>query len=303
MTRTRTASSHARGPAAHAPELRVTRYDRVSSSMMAVLVGLAVAVAVLTMVYVTNWTSRADSTAELELIELAGGVPDGAVDETLRLDSPEEVRDDPAMALETTEEMQIEETIENVLELADEAAEQVQQQFELDAQDTGEPGSATGTGRRPLGEGPGAGGFPRHQRWFVRFSERGTLTGYARQLDYFGIELGALLPDGRLVYVSNLSDNKPRVRESKTGAGEERLYMNWQGGGRRQADLKLFRKAGIDVGTGLIFHFYPRDTEAMLARKELAYKNRPVKSIRRTYFVVRSVPDGYDFEVTNQTYF
>jgi hypothetical protein len=153
--------------------------------------------------------------------------------------------------------------------------------------------------------GPGKSGFPREQRWFVRFSEGSTLNEYARQLDFFGIELGALLPGGRMVYLSDVTSDRPKVREATSGADEQRLYMTWQGGERRKADLELFRKAGVDIAGGIVFHFYPPATEAMLARLERDYRNRPADQIRRTYFVVRpgAAAGQYAFEVTRQSYF
>lgn len=145
--------------------------------------------------------------------------------------------------------------------------------------------------------------MPREQRWFVRFSDTGFLTDYARQLDSFGIVLG-LLQNGKLYYVSNLSRPKPAKQVRISGVGEKRLYMTWQGGNRRKADLKLLAKAGLTVGrSDIIFHFYPRRTELLLARKERDYAHRPVSQIRRTYFVVRQAGSAYEFVVTRQRYF
>ncbi|MGH7200365.1 MAG: hypothetical protein ACREJB_07145, partial [Planctomycetaceae bacterium] len=126
---------------------------------------------------------------------------------------------------------------------------------------------------------------------------------YARQLDFFGIELGALLPEGKLVYLSNLSNSTPSKKIISTGSGEQRLYMTWRGGGRKLADVQLFQKAGVDVRSATIFHFYPQKTEQMLARLELSYRNRPVREIRRTYFAVERAGNGYQFVVTRQSYF
>jgi hypothetical protein len=107
---------------------------------------------------------------------------------------------------------------------------------------------------------------------------------------------------GKMQYVSNLSEARPTVRTANSGADEQRLYMTWQGGGRKQADLQIFRKAGIEVGEGVMFHFYPKATEDKLARLELAYRNRKAREIRRTYFAVEKKADGYDFTVVHQTY-
>jgi len=190
------------------------------------------------------------------------------------------------------------------VEMSDAATQQVQQQFDTGIQNTGKVGSAKGTGRRALGIGPGTGGLPREQRWFVKFGERASLDEYAKQLDFFGIELGALLPDGRLAYMKNMLNPVPEVRYINSGSDEARLYMTWQGGERRAADTQLFAKANVNVrGDTLIFHFYPKETENTLARLELEFRNRTVRQIRRTYYIV--VPDGpgYKFEVFRQILF
>ena len=50
------------------------------------------------------------------------------------------------------------------------------------------------------------GGLPREQRWFIKFGDEESVDKYAEQLDFFGIELGALFPDrGELIYLSKMS--------------------------------------------------------------------------------------------------
>jgi len=288
-----------------APVMRVTRYDVVLSFLIALVIGVLLAVMWLSVVWASNRLGDTERTAEMEFVELSGGVSDGAVDETLRVDSPEDVTDDPSVSETPTENAEIEETFENVMELADQAVQQVQQQYETDSASTGPSGRAEGTGRRALGEGPGTGGLPREQRWFVRFGEKGTLTEYARQIDFFGIELGALLPGGKMLYLSNVNSEKPITRQASSGAGESRLYMTWQGGERSKADFDLFERAGFNVRGAILFHFYPPETEQMLARLEREYRNRPIEDIRRTYFIVRRVGSAfqYAFELTRQSYF
>jgi hypothetical protein len=145
--------------------------------------------------------------------------------------------------------------------------------------------------------------MPREQRWFVKFGERSPLDEYAKQLQFFGIELGALLPDGRLAYLSDLTAAVPNIRYVNSGASESRLYMTWQGGERRSADVQLFAKAKIDIHADtLIFHFYPKNTENMLAQLEVTYRNRPVSQIRRTYFSVEPEGGKYRFSVYRQIY-
>ena len=285
------------------PVIRVTSYDKVSAFLIALVMGLILSVVWLAVVWANNRVSVTESTADLEILEMPGGVPDGAPDETLNVESPAEISDDPSLAEVPAEESEVQEMIENVIELADEATNQAEKQYELGLQNAGKPGSAKGTGRRPLGEGGGPGsGFPREQRWFVRFSDTGSVSAYAQQLQFFGIELGALLPGGKLHYLTDLTAAKPTLRTASTGKDEKRLYMTWRGGSRRGADVELFKKAGVDVAGATLFHFYPPPVEQALAVLERDYANRPVKDIRRTYFAVRPASGRFEFYVTRQSY-
>ena len=208
---------------------------------------------------------------------------------------------DPALEKTPEEFTELEPTLESVIDLADEATDMARRQNDAQIQNTGQPGRRIGTGKRPLGLGEGdGGGVARDQRWYVSFGQGTSVEEYARQLDFFKIELGSLQPGGRLVYASNLAESIPSTRSVTTGSDEKRLYFTWQGGGRRAADVELLQKTGIDPGTSLLFHFYPPAVEQQLAQLERSYRNRNPKEIRRTYFAVQSTPQGYAFVVTRQ---
>jgi hypothetical protein len=292
----------------HEPVLRVTRYEQVSAFLVAILAGLVVTVGLLSFAWYTTRAPRPKEPVAVELVEVTGGSEDGAVGEravgeTLRVDSPLEANPDAGAPESASDEPEVRESIDNVLDFTDAAVTETQRQFDMGQRATpGQPGSAEGTGRRPLGSGPGSGGgFPREQRWMVRFGDQSNLEEYARQLDFFGIEFGAVV-DGKIVYLSHLSSPTPAKRTADGGADEKRLYMTWRGGGRKQADLQLFRKAGVEVGTGVLFHFYPKETEDRLARLELAYRKKRANDIRRTFFAVKRADGGYEFSVVHQTY-
>ena len=282
------------------PVIRVTRYDQVSSGMITVFSGMLALCFIITLIWYSSRVPKPPDPVPVELLELPGGVADGSPDETLRVDSPEPERADASEAEAVSEQTEVEATLEAAVEISDSAAQQVQQQFDVGVQSTGKPGSAKGTGKRALGFGPGTSGFPREQRWFVRFGDKTSVDEYAKQLDFFRIELGALLPDGRLAYVTNMSGGAA-VRYVKTGENEKRLYMTWQGGERRGADTELFKRAKIDVFPETpIFHFYPPDLESRLATLEKEFRNKPIAQIRRTYFSVESEGAGYRLKVTRQ---
>jgi len=269
------------------PMLKVTQYDKVTAFMFAVIIGLVITVVTLTLIWFMNLRPEAEGMASLEIVEIVGGYEDGDPDATPEVESPEDQVEDPME----------EEMLESTLELSDKDSALDPPREPITGSQTG---SAVGTGGRPLGAGGGFGRKGRELRWFVRFSDRGTLETYARQLDFFKIELAVLVP-GRMTYLKNLSRPKPTVIVKTDVKNEKRLYMTWQGGNRRQGDIALFRKAGVNVAGGAIYHFYPKDTEARLVRREREHANRKPSEIRRTYFAVQSQGAGFRFIVTRQS--
>ena len=220
------------------------------------------------------------------------------------LESPDEEIPDPSIAETQDDESQIEEMLETIVELSDNASQQVEVVINADASEsTGKKGSSKGTGKRPLGIGGGRGGVPSEQRWFVKFDD-GALSVYAKQLDFFQIEVGAFFapPTKKIVYLSKLANAKPTVREVSSGA-DNRLHMTHQGVGRQKADKALFAKAGVNVdGAAMLLHFYPKGAEQKLIASEVGYRNKKASEIRRTYFKVTPDGGGYKFSVTSQSY-
>ncbi|MFK7819441.1 MAG: hypothetical protein AB8G99_12035, partial [Planctomycetaceae bacterium] len=201
-----------------------------------------------------------------------------------------------------SEETEMMEMLENVVEMSENASQMVVTEVQVTgSENKGTPGRAVGTGRGPLGAGGGPGGYPREQRWFVRFSDKTSLKPYAKQLDFFKIELAAFFPSERkLVYLTNMSADKPTSR-IKTQGKDKRLNMNWQGNSARaKADRALFAKAGIDASGAAIIHFYPQNVEQMLIQQERKFQNQPSNRIRRTYFAVMEDGNGFKFSVTRQ---
>ena len=115
-----------RGSAA-SPVMAVTRFEQVSSLMISIVIGLVFATIVTFALWLSTVEAEEVGPAEMEMIELAGGVDDGNPDETLKVESPEEEIEDPALTEEETDETESEEVFENVVELSDNAAEQVEE--------------------------------------------------------------------------------------------------------------------------------------------------------------------------------
>lgn len=289
-----------RSTTVRSPVLTPTRYDTVTSVLISLAGALFIAAIALIIVWYTNRIPEPETPPMIELLEIPGGFDDGAIDETLKVESEEELTDDPAVEDTPTEQTEVTETLDQVIELADQATQMAQQQFQDAPVNAGTPGRADGNGRRPFGSGGPGAGLARDQRWYISFNDS-TVESYARQLDFFEIELASF--DGKqLTYIKNLSSPSPTKRSRTVGKGEQRLRFNWQGGERRNVDVQLFQKAGINARGALIFHFYPPKTEALLAKIEYDYKKRPAKEIRRTYFSVRRDGNGYKFVVTRQLY-
>src|SRR4029077_12385628 len=143
------------------------------------------------------------------------------------------------------------------------------------------------------------GGVAREQRWSIIYNPGQTVEEYARQLDTLGVELAKVANAEQLLYLSNLADAAPTKRFG-VGRGDHRLYFLWQGRGRKQSDIELFRKAGVEVGDENVFQFYSENAERRLAELEVKYRGRNPGEIRVTRFQVIPKGDGYDFEVVAQ---
>jgi hypothetical protein len=159
-------------------------------------------------------------------------------------------------------------------------------------------GGPAGDGRS-AGFGPGRPGKPRHGE--VIFTEGNTSRSYARQLDFFKIELGVLLPGNRVEYAWNLSKDRPD-RRSGAADEEQRYYLTWQKGGLREADLELLGKAGIAADNRPIIKFIPPELELQLQQLEKQRAGKNEKRIRATYFAIRPKGNGYEFYVQDQIY-
>ena len=308
--------------------MRVTQYDKASSGVLLVCGAMSVFLVILISVSFSVRIDPPIPVTAVDFIDREGGYEDGDIDGTGEFNlNPT----DPNSALApgiaeqssaVTALADIADTIATDVAEAGEGSGEVSDAIEMSmAPNTnvanssnanpldfgggtgsgGRGGSPTGNGKKPLGTGGGLrGGISREDRWVVRFDES-TLDEYARQMDFFKIEMGALFPNGRLAMITNLSAGKPTVREVTSGKGENRLYFKWRGGGRQAIDNNLFKKAGINSESATILHFYPTETENLLVNIEVAYRNKKSTEIRKTYFAVRKDGTNYRFAVTSQS--
>ena len=308
------------------PVLGVTLYERVTSFLMTMILILGVFTFGFGAVWASNqkwhWLTPKPP-PKVDFVEIpdveGGGEETGELDSSLYVPGPEGPDVSTASTADdvSTDAPAVEQTMTAVLSAVGAAVEMADQlMVGSDLNTSALPSGSKGTGtKRNLGKGPGdGGGVKRQERWEISFEQGQTEKEYAQQLDYFGIELGAIV-NGRLYLASNLAREKPAVRDVANPNLEKRLYFSWRGGSRRQADVNLLKKAGVAVGSGnvIVLQFYPTDTEQRLARLELneaqaggkAFKDGKLRMelVRKTKFTVVKEGNGYTFKINKIEYF
>ena len=290
------------------PGLTVSRYDRVAASLLAgVSLVVAATAALLAVWWGNSLPSRPAALPVLPIIvdDEFGGRLDG--EENSSMEIPGEITPYVGLGLEELDEPPVERSLELLDSVVAARELMLADPVERAVWDS-RKGAFSGTpGNAPaLGEGPGFNpGVERPLRWRIQFDDGGSIEDYARQLDYFQIELGILGGDSEVRYCSSLAGSA--ALRTAAASAEERLYFVWQDGARQEADRELLARAGVDGSGKKIMQFFPAATENLLANIEDAYlkRNAPQRSIKgvfRTFFAVVPDGDGYAFVVTRQTY-
>jgi hypothetical protein len=142
---------------------------------------------------------------------------------------------------------------------------------------------------------------PRHHRWEIRFTAGSSIESYARQLDSFHIELGAIGGNSEVTYLTNLANPKPTTRTGPA-ASDQRLYLIWQRGAMREADEQIAQRAGIDIQDKVLAHFIPQEVEDELLRLEDSFARQlNIAKIGKTVFGIRVAgQDSFRFYVIEQ---
>jgi hypothetical protein len=283
--------------------IQVSAYDRVSSLLLALLFTIGLVAVVLFILWLSNRIFVAPAVAvDAEIIEVSEdgeGGGDGRAAGGSQLDTPSE---EPFVGhdKETTD---IQDNL-NVLGAAASKAAELDDPELLTPTRHGSFGSGGGIyggfgDGRGLGHGPGKPGWPRH--WEVNFAKN-TLEAYARQLQWFKIELGVLQPGNKIIYVLNLTKPKPDTKViTNPAVNEKRYYLTWRTGEMQKADRELLARAGVDPEEHLILKFLPKEVELDLMAKERAYQGATPKEIRLTRFGVQPEGDGFKFYVMEQS--
>jgi hypothetical protein len=275
--------------------LRVSRYDQVAGGVLALLLVLGFVTLMMFLVWLSNrlfWVSHA---VPVTVLEDVGGGGSGQVfggEQQFEEPSPEEFRE--------VQDTPLTETIDSIASIVTAKAQDLDAIEGSQSLGTGE-GSGTGSGKGKGPGGPGTGdGIPAYERWEIRMSPA-NLEEYAKQLDFFQVELGVAgggVPD--VAYVSNLAQAKPKVRTGDP-KNERRLRFLHRSDELRAADRQLAAKAGVKTDGRIVFQFYNENTYQTLLRLEAERKGqRRLADVRRTVFGVRSVRGRYEFYVIDQ---
>jgi hypothetical protein len=314
-------NANARSTESREPVLGVTLYDRVT----ALLVTLIVTTGSATLAFGALWAANQDWGTDRKPVPVAeqpllddddedfGGIISGAVNDTsppapgVVIGNEPTAADDPDQP--TSDVSALDQVITTVKEqVGDAAIDPDQLTIQPDfPRSSFARGSDTPGKQGPLGDDRGnKGGVSRAKRWEIIFEPGLSEAEYARQLDFFRVEL-ATVSDGKLFRVSNLASPRPTARVAQPDKKE--LFFQWRDAARRAIDLGLLRKVAEIALTqnSLVFHFYPRETELKLLQLETEYaarQGRPdLHQVAKTKFIVKKTETGYDFEVAKQTYF
>lgn len=283
--------------------LRVSRYDRAWCWLLALLLMLGTAVFLLFMVWLSNHMHPTDIAREVDLTEVGDGEGggDGRPAGGTQLESPDNSADPVTITDDTTPDVQ--DTITAVSETVVEQVTMLDDPSLQPPKTKGDYGTGGGSGGgsgpgRGMGHGKGRPGRP--QRWKIHFPKGNTTESYAKQLDFFQLELGVVPPRGKVIYLSKLSAGIPTKREDDR-TNEKRTFIAWQGNSDLQnTELEFFRRAQVNTDGNPILKFIPRDLELKLIEMEKAFQNKTLAEIKFTEFTIYPEGSGYTFRVTNQ---
>jgi hypothetical protein len=277
--------------------LGVSRYDKVAGILVALLIMIGVAVVGMFIVWLTATIRFTSHSVPVKLIENVPGRGDHAEGFERDLEAPG-MEEMPELA-----EPQLEATMEAMTDaVSNVAASMDVVSTPSTATSKGEGGMGDSRPPGPLGEGDNI--IPRWERWEIRF-ESSSINAYARQLDFFKIELGAAGGGKPNVdYAYNLTKGRPDTKQGP-GNKDQRLYMTWRGGTLQQFDRQLLGKAGINSNNRLVLQFYPEEVEDQLAwiEKENADKQgKTLQEYLKTVFGVEADGSGWKFTVIEQRF-
>ena len=289
------AEEHSRSakPKRRQSELQVSAYDQVASSVVALLIVVGFFTTTLFLIWLTTRVYSRQMTRPVEYLEDLGESGENALGMAEDLEPP------GVDELPDVEQPQLSETLQAVTNVVSTQAA-VLDTLHGDSSLVGK-GSGLGDHRT---KGPGGIGGKRPERKinYITTSEE----AYARQLDFFKIELGVFRHESDMLdYAAKFSQAQPTTRHGPKGE-EKRDYFVWTGNDPlAELDQQLLEKAGIRIGQGVILQFWPEDSWQLLLHTEANFAeaaDQERTSIRRTDFGVKTTKQGFELFVMDQAY-
>lgn len=278
-------------------KLRTSKFDVVSSFLMALMWFIGIFALLLFLIWLTSRLSFGPKPFPPIIEEPAGrGENAEGFERDFEPPGADEIVD--------LEEPTIEETLTAVTDAVSSVAATLDSVTSDSAATT--EGTGKGDSRPPGPEGEGEDIVPRHERWQLEFAAK-NVSGYAQQLDFYEIELGALGGGVQGVdYAANLAGS-PSTRRGESD-DEQRLYFMWVDRSNElfQYDRQLLQKGGVNISGREIIKFVEPELENQLAHIELEYAKEKgyesVTQIQKTIFESRAAGNGYEFVVIEQRY-
>jgi len=278
--------------------MRTNKVEQVSSLLISVAVMLALAVAMLFLMFLLSMNWERPVKVELEVENLAGRGDNAAGFE----------RDFDPPAADEVEQL-TEPALEQTIQMVNDAISAIASMDTILASDgiTGDR-SGQGDSRPPGPEGEGVDGVHRGERWELKFTARDR-KAYASQLDTFGIELAAIGGGiSTIDYAATLAKS-PKGRSGSRDQ-EKRLFFSYvTNNALMQYDKALLQSAGVNIKDRSVLKFIPKDLEDTLAMAEKVYylekrsKDFRVADIAKTIFECKGTKSGkFEWLVIDQRY-
>jgi hypothetical protein len=275
-------------------ETAVSKYDKFNGLLTAALTVVGLIVTFLFMYWLTSIIRFKPQVTTVFMEEFPFGdeKPEGVEDDVLE------------PGVEEFPEVEVPQ-LSQALEAVTNALSSVRANLEHRSGDAAQMGKGRGLGSRDGGDGTGKGDvIPEHKRWKIEYTAK-SIDGYAKQLSYFKIDLGAVNklnneivrlvdPGGRGQIV-----NSSRAQEKKSVyfAHERPQLARWE--------EAMYKTKGVSMTHSFTVQFYPEETRSRLRQLELAYLNgvnRKLSEVQNTFFKVVSEGSGFEYKVTNVIY-
>ena len=272
-------------------EGRVSRYDRASAMVTALVILLGCVVLVMFLIWLT-------AVIRIPPMQSKSTVLDDAIGEDERPEGEAEDIEEPGSEFPEVETPQLADSLEALTTAAS----------SIPASDRAVDGSAAlmgrGTGLGTIdGGGLGDGLLkPPWERWEIRYTTA-SKEAYSQQIDFFGIELGGISRDNPdVVYLKSLSSGG-RTRNGRKSA-DKRIFFNYNDGNvLKNWDIEFMQKAGINLRNRILVQFYPEEIQArLLSLEKRKLGSKSLETVYRTVFGVRATGNGFEYYVIDQIY-